>query len=115
MSLINSFTLTVSRKSAGSYINGRWTNGSTTTFTINTSWQPATGRDLVALEEGMRQSTIFKGYSLNEIKTIDPETLQKEDIITGPDGYNYRVVFVGPWQNGIIDHYKFMAIRVKEG
>ena len=116
MSLLKSFTLNVYRKAAGSYVNGRWTNGaSSPDFTIKTSWQPANGRDLQALEEGMRQSSIFKGYPKTKIQTVDPETLEIEDIIQGPDGSNYRVIFVAPYQNNLINHYKFMAMREKEG
>ena len=115
MSLFKSYTLTVERVNPGSYVNGKFVAGAATTFDIKTSWQPATGRELEALPEGMRQSAIFKGYPGDEVKTADPETLQEEDVITGPDGGSYRVVFVGPWQNSLINHYKFMAVREKEG
>jgi len=116
MSLLKPFILNVYRKAAGSYVSGRWTNGSASPdFTIQTSWQPANGRDLQALEEGMRQSSIFKGYPKIKVQTVNPETLEKEDIIVGPDGSNYRVIFVAPYQNNLINHYKFMAMREKEG
>lgn len=115
MSLFKSYTLSVERVAPGSYVRGKFVPGGPTTFSIKTSWQPATGRELEALPEGMRQSTVFKGYPSTEVKTADPKTLQAEDVITGPDGGSYRVVLVGPWQNALINHYKFMAVREKEG
>lgn len=115
MSLFQTYSLTVTRDAAGAYVSGRWVDGADEPdATINTSWQPAIGKDLEALPEGLRQSSVFKGYPSTQINTVNQFTLEKEDIIIGPDSKEYRVVFVGPWQNGIIPHYKFMVVRKKE-
>ncbi len=111
MSLLKSYNLNVYRGTSGRYVNGRWEEGlPDPSFSIETSWQPASGRDLEALPEGLRQSTVFKGYPEIQIQTVDQSKLQKEDIIMGPDEQTYRVIHVGDWQN-ILKHYKFMAIR----
>lgn len=115
MSLFKSYTLDVNRKESGSYVNGKWVSGSSEPeFTIDTSWQPASQREIEALPSGLRSSTIYKGYPGIRVQTVDQKTLKEEDIVTGPDGFDYRVVFVGPWQNGLIPHYKFLAVREKE-
>jgi len=115
MSLFNSFTLTVKRYT-GNYVRGKWVkNEPPTIFQIQTSWQPATGSDLEALEEGLRQKTIYKIYPTTQLLTVNPINNSPADIIIGPDGYNYDVVMVGNYQNNIINHYKCMVARKKEG
>ena len=114
MSLFNTHILTVTRKSAGSYINGKWVPGAPSTFPIQTSWQPATGKDLEVLEEGKRQSVIFKAYPVEEMLAADPLTEKEGDMITGLDDCQYEVIFVAPNQNELIPHYKVLAQRVKE-
>jgi len=114
MSLFNTHTLTVERKDPGNYINGRWIEGEPDTFTINTSWQPATGKDLEVLEEGKRLSVTFKAFPNTELFAADPKTNREGDFITGLDGYKYEVVFVAPNQNELINHYKVLAVRRKE-
>ncbi len=113
MSLFKSKTLTVNRPSGGARVNGRWVPGSTSSFTIKTSVQPANGKDLEALEEGQRTSEILKIYPSTELKTIDQHISQEADIVVN-DGKNYTVVHVGENTNDIINHYKCLIMRVKE-
>lgn len=114
MSLFNSHTLTVKRY-AGSYVNGRWVQSLSSTFTIQTSWQPADGRDTETLPEGKRSQQIYKCYPITELFVADPVSGQPADIVTGIDGKEYEVVSCAPNQNNIINHYKAMCTRVKEG
>ena len=47
-------TYTITRRVAGSYVNGIYVPGATSTFTIIAAIVPATGRDLLRLPEGRR-------------------------------------------------------------
>ena len=114
MSIFKTYTLTVTRKTPGSYIDGRWIGGSDSTFEIETTWQPANGRDLEILEEGKRQSVVFKIFPEIELYTADSKTKRESDIVTGIDGYDYEVVMVAPYQNSLISHYKVLVMRIKE-
>lgn len=114
MSLFKTHTLTVYRKDPGSYIGGNWIEGEQDSFTIETSWQPANGKDLEVLEEGKRQSVTFKAFPSTELLAADPKTSREGDLIEGLDGYKYEVVFVASNQNDLIPHYKILAIRRKE-
>lgn len=116
MSLFHPLTLTVRRKDPGSYVNGVWVEGTDVPdFTIKASWQPLNGKDLETLEEGERLRVVYKGYTETELFPADPLTQEEGDIIEGPDGKDYEVVNVEPWQNNLINHYKFMVTRLKEG
>jgi hypothetical protein len=124
MSILKTFSITVKRPTQtateGRYDdNGEWVIGSTDDpseqFVIKTSWQPARGRDLETLPEGKRSSDTYKGYPEVKVQTVDQHILQEEDIIISPlNGKNYQVIFVGDWQNNLLNHYKFLAVRVKE-
>ena len=114
MSLFESHTLTVKRYTQ-SYINGRKNNVLASTFTIMTSWQPANGRDTLTLSEGKRSKQIYKCYPETELLVADPINGQPADIITGIDGKDYEVISCAPNQNDIINHYKIMCTRLKEG
>jgi len=114
MSLFKSHTLTVKRY-FGSYINGRWVQSNINTFTIMTSWQSANGRDTLTLPEGKRSTQIYKCYPEIELFVADPISGQPADVITGIDGKDYEVISCAPNQNNIINHYKIMCTRLKEG
>jgi hypothetical protein len=82
---------TVTRTAAGSYTNGRYTEGAESTFTIIASIQPVTGRDLADLPEGQNGDEVRQVFTITELLTRVPG--QEPDIITldGEDFYVYRV------------------------
>lgn len=47
--------VTVTRYAAGSYVNGTWTEGATTTLAITAAVQPASARQLLSLPENRRE------------------------------------------------------------
>ena len=114
MSLLPEFSLTVERFD-GTYINGKWTESLTGTFTINTSWQPANGKDTETLPEGKRSKQVFKCYPAVKLFVSDPVNNHVADVITGPDGEKYEVILCAPYQNTLINHYKVLCARIKEG
>ena len=119
MSLFKTYTLTVKRPTEtmtkGTYIDGRWIEGDLTlnTFTIQTSVQPANGKDLEVLPEGLRTNDIFKIYPKTKLQAVDQHNNQEADIVIW-DGKDYEVIFAGDWQNNLISHYKALIQRVKE-
>ncbi len=115
MSLFHPLSLTVNRYALGSYVNGRWVQGSLqNTFSIYASWQPANGDEMQTLPEGRRNSVAYKGYTITQLYTADQKQNTDIDFIVGPDSQEYEVIQVESWNNGLIDHYKFMAVREKE-
>ena len=115
MSLFNTVTLTLKRYTAGSYVNGEWVKGASTTQTITGTWQPSTGEDMQQIIGARRVSEIFKGYTTTPLRTVQPGTTAEQPDSIVKDGIEYEIVFVAPWNNGLIPHYKFVAVRNKEG
>jgi len=99
-------TVTVTRNSSGSYVQGVWVQGATETFTITASIQPATGRDIDALPEGRREYRHVNVYT-------DTRLIPQDDDATGDvidiDGENFEVVTVESWQLGGLPHYEAIA------
>lgn len=113
MSLFNTVTLTISRKAAGSYVNGRWVDGAETTFPAVGSLQPATGNKAQALMEGKRIIGIMEFITGTKLIAADPLTQSSGDIAT-IDETQWEVIHIEPWQNNIINHYCCTIIRKNE-
>ena len=122
MSLFKSHTLTVKRPiqtvETGRRIRGRWVPGTIDTddapnFTIRTSVQPAKGKELEVLPEGLRTGEIYKIYPETELKAVDQHSEQEADIVVYNNA-DYKVQHLEIWQNGLVDHYKAFIVRVKE-
>lgn len=73
-SAIDNFATTpisVIKHTAGTYTNGRFTEGTTTAQEQKVSVQPMTGRDLQLLPEGLRVRNSIVVFSREELKTAD--------------------------------------------
>jgi hypothetical protein len=108
--LIPRQTITVTRRLKGSYVNGVYVSGATSTSTIRASVQPTTSDDLLSLPEGRRSSGSFRLYTNDQISeqtaTHDP------DIVT-LFGEKYEIVKVFKWDNGVIPHLKALALKLE--
>ena len=113
MSAFNAFRrdVVVKRPAAGSYVNGVWVAGAESTLSVKASVQPATTEDLQSLPENRRTLGAYRLYSSTRFQSL-VEGEQNPDIIV-IDGQDYEVTQVEPWLNGIITHYKALAVRVQ--
>lgn len=97
------------RKDPPTNVKGRFTPGSTTPINFTASIQPATGDELDALPEGLRENGMYRLYTDFALRTVNESTKKPADVID----YNskkYKIVQVEPWQNNVISHYKaFMS------
>lgn len=84
--------VTLKRKAAGYYDDdGNWVPGAPTTSTIRAAVQPASGRQLEDLPDGIRNEARWLVWSRSEIRLDDQITHA---------GSNYRVMFVWPRADG---------------
>lgn len=91
----------------GEYIDGIWVEVPPSTFTLSASIQPTKESDVKLLPEGRRTFAKFTLYSKQEVKEMDQVVIR---------GDLYEILHTGPWQNGVINHYKSIAVKMqKEG
>lgn len=84
--------VTLKRAAAGHYDDdGNWIPGSETSTTIRAAVQPASGRQLMDLPEGIREEARWLVWSRSEIRKDDT-------IVHG--GQSFRVMFVWPRAEG---------------
>ena len=114
MSLFNTVSMTLRRYTdAGTYVKGRFVAGSYTDSTITGTWQPASGADMKALPEGRRDMEAFTGFTASPVHTTDSVNQEQGDVII-MNGDEYEVIRVERWQNQVLPHYKFWAVRKGE-
>lgn len=99
---------TVKRVAAGSVIDGYYTNGTSSTVNITASVQPLKPSDIQQLPEGRRNKKLFNIFTstkLNVVTSANPDkiTIGTED---------FELDQEEQWQNGILNHYKYLAIKV---
>lgn len=114
MSLFNTKTYTVTRKAAGSYseTTGRWTDGTSSTFSASGTLQPMSGDKMKALMEGNRLISAYAFITGTKLIATDPDTGITGDSVALDDG-DYEVQAVEQWSN-ILPHYECTLVRNKE-
>lgn len=71
----------------GSYVHGKWVASAAAPGNIQAAIQPASGRQLMDLPEGVRSDASFVGWSRTAVKVNGT---------IGYDGKSWRIVFVWP-------------------
>lgn len=104
-------SLIVKRFTGESYVKGRLVDGTETQISIKASVQPATGRDTKLLPENRREVEHYKIYTDTELFTAEKGSSQSPDRVVY-EGNDYEVLKLGRWQNGIINHFKYMISKV---
>lgn len=113
--LTHKIPLTIYRRSAGSFVDGDWVEGSTVEVPIQVNIQPLKGYEILQLPESERTRVWWKVYSADQLRT------EKE----GVDGWDadefewkgdrYKVMKLDDWQNAmsILEHCKAYATRIE--
>ena len=99
----------VTSYATGTLVDGIYTEGTPTISSVMVSVQPANARDLQCLPEGRRTSKTYRLYSDISLNAL--QTTQNPDRVTLTDGV-YEVVTKDPWKNGVIEHYKYLVVKV---
>jgi hypothetical protein len=105
---------TVLREVAGGYVNGLFVAGARSVASVLMSAQPITDgreRDMVPLPEGRHLSDTMKFYTSERLfVTADGEGIQPDIVVV--EGYGYELLAISIHQSGVINHYKFVGIKV---
>lgn len=105
--------ITLRTFTVGSYVNGRWVEGSFTDSPITASIQPLIGEELQELPEDRRGTESYKMYTSSVIQTITDANPNQVLF----HGKTFEVIQVFPWQNTSIffpvQHYKYICMRLQ--
>ena len=108
---VGSVCLTVKRKTAGSYINSRWQEGTETTIKIKANVQPnLSGRDVRTLPEGDRSKKTIKLYTTSDLVMAEQgELLEGDKVLWKGEWYEVRATF--PYEMCVLNHTKAICVR----
>lgn len=107
---MNGKNYNVTRRNPGSYVNGKWVEGSLITPLVAfASIQPMTGREMMRIPEGDRNRERKIAYSADLLKVAEPTAKTKADILN-VDGQDFQVESVEPWT----DYWKAVIVKVNE-
>lgn len=108
ISSLSTGTYTLTRRAAATYTAGRPVAGSTTTTTITASVVPASGRDLLRLEEGRRSVETRLVFTTTELR-VGVSGTSEADLVT-IDGASWEVQQVETWP-GAVGFYRAIVQR----
>lgn len=91
----------------GSYVNGVWTKAESAS-TFEGSVQPVTGKEVESLPVGREDRGKVKVYSNTPLNVSTEAQGHSGDIVIW-EGQKWEVIFELKYQNGLIDHYKYIA------
>lgn len=87
---------------------GVWTTGTPETLTFLGSVQPLSGKDLLVLEPGSRDTGKVWIYTGSQLKKRTEGSQDIADVLVH-DGARWEVIDDKGYSNGIIPHHKYMA------
>jgi len=99
----------VTRTPAGTYVNGRYTPGTPTTFTIDAVVEPGSGREIKVLAEGQYAEDTKLLWTSAVLQTMSPTNVPDQIVITG-DLYSVATIG-GPWNMSGVAIYKILVAR----
>lgn len=102
-------TVTITRYNAGSYVEGRWVEGSTSTFDVKGSLQVLRPEEMLRLEEGQRLEATRKFYTKTKLQSAEVAAGTRADRFDYL-GDTYEVLSVGDW-NDLGGYYKIIVTR----
>lgn len=115
LGIISGQTVKRLRKGAGSYISGRFVEGSETETTVQASVQMPTGQSAKAisqLPEGERIQDWIIVFSLpSTFQTSDSKLSQQSDIIEY-ETLRYEVKAIRKWRGVVLTHDETYALRL---
>lgn len=107
-------TLKVTRYSGSGYVNGRWSDGTVSYFSLVANVQPTTLGNMTKLlpegDRGKKSVYVFtRGLSKQTTSSVEG-TMQKGDEFVWA-GDTYEVRDVQQYEMGVLDHQMCLAVR----
>lgn len=99
MTILDRSALTVQRVAAGSFTNGRFVDGATSSLTVLGSWQPMSGRAREQLPELYRTRETAKllcDPTQTRLSPVDVAAKTRQDVIVRA-GRRYEIIAIEDW------------------
>lgn len=102
----------VQRFTKGEYVDGRWSEGGSKSFTIEANVQDRLSwQDRQMLEEGDRGRRAIRLYTATELIFTRQGTGQAGDVVTWLNE-SYEVMYAVTYRMGVLNHTKAIAVLV---
>lgn len=111
--LTKKISLTVFRKTQGSYVNGDWVEGTDSQITRSVNIQPLKPNEILLLPEADRTRQWYKLYSDEDFRTDKEGSGGYEADEFVHQGERYKVMKVLNFSMGILDHFRAYAARIE--
>jgi len=107
--MIPRHTFSVKRVIPGTYAKGRYVEGAETSFNITASKQPPTGKEMLLMPEGRRETETYILYTDTKLNPAIQGGANADRVVI--DGDDFEVLKCETWQNDIINHYRATVQR----
>jgi hypothetical protein len=108
--------ISILRLTPGSYVDGKWVEGTSSTIAATASLQPVSGQEIMFLPESRRERIDYKMYTstpINDLTTANPDQIQ---FSVGGSLQTFEVFQIFTWQNNDlfynVNHYKYFCMRL---
>lgn len=105
-------TIVVNRTAIGSYIGGRYVDGTVTSIPIEANVQPVNAKELLNLPEAQRSRDVIKIYTSFELKAAREGVVSTKADLIVYDGSTWQVHSSDTYKMGILNHTKALAFKL---
>lgn len=111
--LTKKISLTVYRKTQGSWVNGDWVEGTVTEVPVQVNIQPLKDNEILQMPEADRSRQWYKLYSGDVLLTEIPGASGNAADEFDWQGYRFKIMSVRRYDMGTLDHFRALAARVE--
>lgn len=104
---------TVTRIGEGSYVNGRWVEGTESTFEVIGHEQPSGPKEIQMLPDSFRSKDVRWFFSNADLRTVQEGSGLEPDKIT-VDGIKFEVHKRYTYQMGPMNHNEYVIVREEQ-
>lgn len=100
----------IDRVASGSFSDGLWADGVSSQVTIDAVVQNANPKDMMMVDEGLRDQEGIKLHTQSELRTVEEVRETNADVVNY-QGHEWRIYNVADRKIG--GYYKAIAIQIK--
>lgn len=110
--LTKKVTITIYRKSQGTYVDGLFVDGVETQISRDVNIQPLKPSEIMMMPESERTKEWYKVYCAEDLRTAQEGVNGWDADEFDFQGYRYRIMKVSYYLMGTLNHHKALAARI---